>query len=134
MKKEPIEKLLKDAKTIAVVGLSSDSSKTSYHVARYMQECGYKIVPVNPNIKECLGEKAYPSLRDVPAKVDIVDVFRRSEDVGPVADDAIEINAGALWMQQGIVNETAAKKAENAGLTVVMDRCIMMEHIRCKNL
>lgn len=134
MKKEPIEKLLKDAKTIAVVGLSSDSSKTSYHVARYMQECGYKIIPVNPTIKESLGEKAYPNLHDIPVKVDIVDVFRRSEDVGPVADEAIEIKAGALWMQQGIVNEKAAKKAEKAGLTVIMDRCIMMEHIRCKNL
>jgi uncharacterized protein len=134
MGKDPIENLLKQAKTIAVVGLSADPSKTSYHVAHYMQDCGYKIIPVNPTIKESLGEKAYACLCDVPEKVDIVNVFRRSEDVGPVADDAIAIKAGALWMQQGIVNEAAAKKAEKAGLKVVMDRCIMMEHIRCKNL
>ncbi len=129
-----IEQLLKDSKTIAVVGLSSDPGKPSYRVARYMQECGYKIVPVNPTITEALGEKAYPSLRDVPDKIDIVDVFRRSEDVPPIADAAIAIGAKALWMQEGIENKPAAQKAEKAGLKVVMDRCIMMERIRCKNL
>jgi predicted CoA-binding protein len=134
MGKDAIEDLLKEAKTIAVVGLSADPSKTSYRVAHYMQDCGYKIIPVNPTIKESLGEKAYARLSDIQEKVDIVDVFRRSEDVGPVADEAIAIKAGTLWMQQGIVNEAAAKKAEKAGLKVVMDRCIMMEHIRCKNL
>jgi uncharacterized protein len=129
-----IEDLLKSSKTIAVVGLSSDPEKTSYRVARYMQECGYKIIPVNPPIKEALGEKAFASLRDIPQEVDIVDVFRRSEDVPPIADDAVAIKAKALWMQSGIVNKTAAKKAEKAGLTVIMDHCIMREHIRCKSL
>jgi uncharacterized protein len=129
-----IEDLLKNSKTIAVVGLSSDPEKTSYRVARYMQECGYKIIPVNPTIKEVLGEKAFASLRDIPQEVDIVDVFRRSEDVPPIADDAVAIKAKALWMQSGIVNNTAAKKAEKAGLKVIMDHCIMREHIRCKSL
>ena len=134
MSKDEIEQLLKEAKTIAVVGLSSDPGRPSYRVARYMKECGYKIIPVNPTIIECLGEKAYANLRDIPEKVDIVDVFRRSEDMPPIADDAIAIKAGCLWMQAGIENQPAAKTAEKAGLKVVMDRCIMMEHIRCKNL
>ncbi len=129
-----IEQLFKESKTIAVVGLSSDPGKPSYRVARYMQGCGYKIIPVNPTITEALGEKAYPSLQAVPDKIDIVDVFRRSEDVPPIADAAIAVGAKALWMQEGIENKSAAQKAETAGLKVVMDRCIMMEHIRCKDL
>jgi uncharacterized protein len=123
-----VKEVLKKAKTIAVVGLSDNPGRTSYHVARYLQDMGYKVIPINPNIKECLGEKAYPDLMEVKEKVDIVDVFRRSEDVPPVADDAIAIGANCLWMQLGIVNEEAAKKAESAGLKVVMDHCIMVEH------
>jgi uncharacterized protein len=122
--------VLKNSKTIAVVGLSDNPSRTSYHVAEYLQNKGYKIIPVNPTIKESLGEKAYHSLKDIPEKVDIVDIFRRSEDVPPVADDAISIGAKCLWMQLGIVNEKAAKKAEAAGMNVVMDHCIMIEHRR----
>jgi predicted CoA-binding protein len=95
-----------------------------------MKEHGYRIIPVNPTIKEALGEKAYPSLKDVPEKIDIVNIFRRSNDVPPVADEAIEVKAKAIWMQQGIVNEESARKAESAGLKVVMDRCIMVEHAR----
>jgi uncharacterized protein len=125
-----IKELLEKARTIAVVGLSDNPERTSYIVARYMKEHGYKIIPVNPVIKEALDEKAYPSLQDVPVKVDIVNVFRRSPDVPPVADGAIAIKADVLWMQEGIINEPAAKKAEQAGLKVIMDRCIMVEHAR----
>ena len=124
----PEKELLKEAKTIAVVGLSANPDRPSYRVSRYLQQQGYKIIPVNPNIKEVLGEKAYPSLKDIPDKVDIVDVFRRSEDIPPIADEAIAIKAKVLWMQEGIVNEPAAKKAEAAGLKVVMDHCIMVSH------
>lgn len=124
-----IKELLENAKTIAVVGLSPNPDRPSYRVSRYMQEHGYKIIPVNPNIKEVLGAKAYQSLKDIPEKVDIVDVFRRSEDIPPIADEAIAIKAKALWMQEGIVNESAAIKAESAGLKVIMNRCIMVAHI-----
>jgi uncharacterized protein len=129
-----IEGLLKEARTIAVVGLSADAGKASHRVARYMQECGYRIIPVNPTISSVLGEKAYASLRDIPEKVDIVDVFRKAEDVPPLAEDAVAIGARVLWMQEGIVNKDAAKTAQKAGLKVVMDRCIMTEHLRCKSL
>ncbi len=125
-----IKDLLEGAETIAVVGLSANPDRASYRVARYMQEHGYKIIPVNPTVTEVLGQKAYASLKDIPEKVDIVDVFRRSEDVPPIADEAIAIKAKGLWMQEGIVNEPAAKKAESAGLKVVMDRCIMVAHAR----
>jgi uncharacterized protein len=121
---------LENARTIAVVGLSANPERTSYRVSRYMQERGYRIIPVNPTITESLGEKAYASLKDIPEKVDIVNVFRNSPDVPPVADDAIAIQAKVLWMQEGIVNQEAACKAEAAGLKVVMDRCIMVEHAR----
>ncbi len=130
MTKETLKDLLEEARTIAVVGLSDNPERTSYVVARYMRDHGFKIIPVNPAIKEALGEKAYPSLLDIPEKVDIVNVFRRSPDVPPVADDAIAIRAKVLWMQEGIINEPAARKAEAAGLKVVMDRCIMVEHAR----
>jgi uncharacterized protein len=129
-----IENLLKESKTIAVVGLSADTGKASHRVARYLQECGYRIIPVNPTLSSVLGEKAYPSLRDIPEKVDIVDIFRKAEDVPPLAQDSIDIGAKVLWMQEGIVNQAAAKMAEKAGLKVVMDRCLMTEHIRCKSL
>jgi uncharacterized protein len=130
-----IKALLEKAHTIAVVGLSDKPERTSYQVSRYMQEQGYRIIPVNPNIKETLGEKAYPSLRDIPEKIDIVNVFRNSPDVPPIAEDAIAIRAEGLWLQEGIINESAAWKAESAGLKVVMDRCIMVEHARlCRGL
>jgi predicted CoA-binding protein len=126
--KDAIKEILKNARTIAVVGLSADPTRVSNRVSRYMQEEGFKIIPVNPTITEALGEKAYASLKDIPVPVDIVNVFRRSEDVPPVADDAIAIKAKVLWMQQGIINMPAAAKAESAGLYVIMDSCIMVEH------
>ena len=122
------KQILESAKTIAVVRLSDKRDRRSFQISHYMQEHGYKIIPVNPNITEALGEKAYPNLKDIPEKVDIVDIFRRSEDVPPIVDEAIAIKARAVWMQEGIVNETAASKAEAAGLKVIMNRCIMVTH------
>lgn len=125
-----VEKILERSKTVAVVGLSPRPHRDSHEVARYLQDQGYRIIPVNPRAEEVLGEKCYPSLRSVPDKVDVVDIFRRSEDVPPIVDEAIDIGASAVWMQLGIVNEEAAAKAEDAGLSVVMDRCILVEHKR----
>jgi predicted CoA-binding protein len=125
-----ITELLKQARTIAVVGLSSSPLRPSYGVAAYLQTQGYRIIPVNPEIKGALGEKAYASLREVPEKIDIVDVFRRSEFVPQVVEEAIAINAPAIWMQEGVVHEQAAEKARRAGIFVVMDRCILKEHRR----
>jgi uncharacterized protein len=122
------EKLLRSAKTIAVVGLSSRRTRPSYGVSEYMQSKGYRIIPVNPNETEVLGEKAYSSLDEVPGHVDIVDVFRRSESVPEIVDAAIRIGAQGVWMQEGVVHEAAADKARAAGLEVVMDRCILKEH------
>jgi predicted CoA-binding protein len=122
------EKLLQSAKTIAVVGLSSRRTRPSYGVSEYMQSKGYRIIPVNPNETEVLGEKAYSSLDEVPGHVDIVDVFRRSESVPEIVDAAIRIGAQGVWMQEGVVHEAAADKARAAGLEVVMDRCILKEH------
>jgi len=124
------ENLLRNAKTIAVVGLSSRRTRPSYGVSEYMQSAGYRIIPVNPNESEVLGEKAYPSLDDVPERIDIVDIFRRSELVPEVVDAAIRIGARGVWMQEGVVHEDAAKLARAAGLEVVMDRCILKEHRR----
>jgi len=124
------KELLKNSKTIAVVGLSNNPERPSYRVAKYLQDQGYKIIPVNPGQKEILGEKAYPSLKDVPEKVDLVDIFRRPEDVPPVADEAIEKQCSGIWMQQGITNAEASRKAEAAGLKVVDDCCMMVEHRR----
>ncbi|MBC8216693.1 MAG: CoA-binding protein [Candidatus Marinimicrobia bacterium] len=115
-------------KTIAVVGLSPKPIRPSYRVAEYMQSQGYKIIPVNPGQDEILGEKSYPTLRDIPESVDIVDVFRRPELVEPITDTAIEIGAKAIWFQDGVINDIAAKKAEDAGLLVVMDDCILRQH------
>ena len=129
---DPITELLREAKTIAVVGLSSDPMRPSYGVAEYLQSVGYRIIPVNPNEVEVLGEKAYPRLEDVPERVDIVDVFRRADELGPVADSALNIGAKALWMQQGITNGAAAAKAHAAGLLVVEDACLFVEHKRRK--
>jgi predicted CoA-binding protein len=125
-----IPELLRSARTIAVVGLSSKPARASYGVSRYMQHCGYRIIPVNPLETEVLGEKAYARLEDVPARIDIVDIFRRSEYVPGIVDSAIRVGAGAVWMQEGVVHEEAAERARLAGLTVVMDRCILKEHSR----
>ncbi|MDP3025644.1 MAG: CoA-binding protein [candidate division Zixibacteria bacterium] len=123
-----MEKIFEQSKTIAVVGLSSNPARPSYMVARYLQSQGYKIIPVNPNEKEILGEKSYPDLVSIPDKIDIVDIFRRSEEVPPVVEQAIKIKAKVVWMQEGIVNEESAKKASDAGLTVIMDKCMYKEH------
>jgi len=122
-----ITELLDTAKTIAVVGLSSKPSRPSYGVARYLQSSGYRIIPVNPNESEVLGEKCYARLEDIPEKIDIVDIFRRSELVPEVVDAAIRIGARAVWMQEGVVNEESAEKARRAGLTVIMDLCMVPE-------
>lgn len=119
-----------EAKTIAIVGLSSDPNSPSHHVGEYLQQHGYRIIPVNPKEQEVLGERAYPSLRDVPEPVDVVDVFRRADAVPGVVEDAKAIHAPFLWLQLGIVNEQAAHEAEAAGITVVMDHCMRVEHIR----
>ncbi len=125
-----VAELLRSARTIAVVGLSSKRYRPSYGVTEYMQSAGYRIIPVNPFEKEILGEKAYPELSGVPGRVDIVDIFRRSEFVPEIVETAIRIGARAIWMQEGVVHEEAAAKARAAGLEVVMDRCILKEHRR----
>ena len=125
-----ITELLKQAHTIAVVGLSSSPMRPSHGVAAYLQTQGYRVIPVNPEIKGALGEKAYASLREVPEKIDIVDIFRRSEFVPDVVEDAIAIHVPAIWMQEGVVHNQAAEKARGAGIFVVMDRCILKEHRR----
>ncbi len=127
---DAIAELLKNAHTIAVVGLSSNRMRPSYGVAEYMKNAGYKIIPVNPNEREVLGERAVARLEDIREKVDIVDVFRRSEFVPEVAGSAIAIGAKALWLQEGVIHEGAAKRARDAGLFVVMDKCILKEHAR----
>ncbi len=123
-----IRELLGTARVIAVVGLSSKKSRPSFGVSQYMQRAGYRIIPVNPSETEVLGEKAYPSLDAVPEKIDVVDIFRRSESVPEIVDQAIKAGVMAVWMQEGVIHEDAAAKARAAGLTVVMDRCILKEH------
>ena len=125
---DPIADILKQAKTIAVVGLSDNPLRPSHGVAAYLQSVGYRIIPVNPEIQTSLGEKAYPSLLHVPEKIDIVDIFRRPEFVEEVVDQAIQLKVPAVWMQEEIVHEKAAQKARQAGVFVVMDRCILLEH------
>jgi uncharacterized protein len=127
---DPIFEILKTHKTMAVVGLSSNPARPSFGVTEYMQSVGYKIIPVNPNEREVLGEKSYARLEDVPEKIEIVDVFRRAEDVLPVVESAIKIGAKVLWMQLGIENAEAAERARAAGLIVVEDACILVEHRR----
>lgn len=122
------DRIFESARTIAVVGLSANPHRPSHGVARYLQEAGYRIIPVNPNLTEVLGERAYPTLRDVPEPIDVVDVFRRSEFVGPIVDDAIAIKARAVWLQDGVIDEAAATRARAAGLDVVMDDCMMRRH------
>lgn len=123
-----VDRILDHAHTIAVVGLSANPRRPSHGVARYLQAAGYRIIPVNPNLDQVLGEKAYPSLRDLPDQVDVVDIFRRSAAVGPIVDEAIAIGAGAVWLQDGVIDEAAAERARAAGLDVVMDDCIMRRH------
>jgi len=125
-----IREILQNAKTIAVVGLSPKPERDSHEVAHYLQGVGYRIIPVNPVADQILGEKAYPDLLSIPEEIDIVDIFRRSEHVPPIVDDAIEAGAKAVWMQLGVINEQAAAKAAEAGLDVVMDHCTLREHKR----
>ena len=125
---DPIFDILTKYKTIAVVGLSSNPMRPSYGVTEYLQSAGYHIIPVNPNETDVLGEPSYASLEEVPQKIEIVDVFRRPEEVASVVDAAISVGAKVIWMQLGIANEPAAEKARAAGITVVMDACILVEH------
>lgn len=127
---DTIERLLQTVETIAVVGLSSQERRAGYYVPAYLQRQGYRIIPVNPYLDEALGEGAYPDLHAVPEKVDLVLLFRRSEAVPPIVEQAIEIGAPAVWMQSGIVNHEAAERAREAGLDVVMNTCMMVEHRR----
>jgi predicted CoA-binding protein len=124
-----IRRILKDSKTIAVVGLSPKPHRPSHQVASYLMEVGYCIIPVNPGQDIILGQTCYPNLRAIPIPVDMVDIFRRPEEVLPIVDDAIGVGAKFIWMQKGIVNEEAAAKAEAAGLTVIMDRCTKIDHM-----
>ena len=125
---DEIGELLRRSKTIAVVGLSDSPLRPSYGVSAYMQSHGYRIVPVNPEINGSLGEKAVPTLADVREQIDLVDVFRRSEFVPEIVDEAIRLKVPAIWLQEGVVHEAAAAKARKAGITVVMDKCILKEH------
>ena len=130
--RETIKQILDECKTIAVVGLSSSSGRPSYGVASYMRRSGYKVIPVNPNETEVFGEKAYPSLADVPQKIDLVDVFRRSSEAGTAVDEAIALGVKAVWLQEGVIDKAAALRAHDAGLLVVIDRCWLKEHARMK--
>jgi predicted CoA-binding protein len=125
---DPILEILKNYKTVAVVGLSSNPTRPSHGVAQYIKSAGYRIIPVNPNEKEVLGEKSYARLEDVPERIEIVDIFRRAEEVPAVVESAIRVGAKVVWMQLGIENAGAAEKARAAGLIVVEDACIYMEH------
>lgn len=126
---DTIDEILRAARTIAVVGLSSKPDRESFWVARYLQRQGYRIIPVNPNEASVLGERSYPSLRDLPEPVDVVDVFRRSDQAGAVVDEAIAVGAPAVWLQDGVVDEAAAARARAAGLKVVMNTCMAREHV-----
>lgn len=124
----PVNEILRSSRSIAVVGFSPKENRPSHRVGKYLIESGYTVYPVNPGVAEILGHESYPNLAAVPGPVDIVDIFRRSEDVLPVVEAAIAIKAKVIWMQQGIINEEAAALAKEAGLTVIMDRCIMVDH------
>jgi len=125
---DPIAELLRRARSIAVVGLSNNPLRPSHGVSAYMQSQGYRIIPVNPQIESCLGEKAYASLVEVPEKIDLVNIFRRPECVEEIVDQAIQLKVPAIWMQEDVIHERAAEKARKAGIFVVMDRCILKEH------
>jgi predicted CoA-binding protein len=124
------EKILEAYRTVAVVGLSPDVERPSFRVASYLQEHGYKIIPVNPNFNEILGETSYPDLASIAEPVDVIDIFRRAEETPAIVEEAIAKGAKAVWMQEGVVNRTAASRARKAGLTVVMDRCMRKEHLK----
>ena len=127
---ETIKRILQECRTIAVVGLSSNYLRPSHSVAGYMQRQGYRVIPVNPRETQVLGEQCYATLADVPEKIDLVDVFRRSEDAGAVVDEAIALGTRAVWLQEGVIDKAAAQRAEAAGLLVVMDRCWLKDHLR----
>lgn len=127
---ETIERILDECRAIAVVGLSSSPNRASHGVASYMRSRGYRVIPVNPNETEVLGEKAYASLSEVTEQIDLVDIFRRSSEAGKAVDEAIAISAKAVWMQEGVIDSAAAQRAVDAGLLVVMDRCWLKEHAR----
>ena len=127
---DPVTEILKNSQTIAVVGMSSKRHRPSYGVAQYLQSAGYRIIPVNPNETEILGEKCYARLEDIPGHVDIVDVFRRSEFVPVIVESAIRIGARGVWMQEGVIHAEAAERARSAGLFVIMNTCILKEHIK----
>jgi uncharacterized protein len=128
--KETIARILEECRTIAVVGLSSNPSRPSNSVSGYMKRNGYTVIPVNPNETEVFGEKAYPDLSAVPQEIDLVDIFRRSDEAGTAVDQAIAVGAKAVWLQEGVIDTSAAQRALDAGLLVVMDRCWLKEHIR----
>jgi len=130
MDESGVKRILTEIKTIAVVGCSKDPAKDAHRVPKYMQMAGYRIIPVNPTATEILGEKAYPSLEAVPTPYDAVDIFRPSADVPPIVDQALKGPANVIWMQLGIRNDDAARKAKAAGKTVVQDRCMMRDHAR----
>jgi predicted CoA-binding protein len=127
---ETIKRILDECKTIAIVGLSSNPFRPSNGVASFMKKNGYKVIPVNPNETEVLGEKAYAALSGVEEKIDLVDIFRRSDEAGQTVDEAIKIGAKAVWMQEGVIDEAAAKRAADAGLLVVMDRCWLKDFVK----
>jgi len=127
---DDLKKLLQEVSSIAVVGISADPAKPSNRVASYLKQHGYHIIPVNPAAEEILGEKCYPDLKSIPEPIDVVDVFRRPEFLPPIADEAVAVGAKVLWMQEGVTNEEAAKKAESGGLTVIQDACMLKEHSR----
>jgi len=129
-----LREIFEKSRVIAVVGLSDNPDRDSHRVAAYLQQNGYRIIPVNPAVKEVLGEQCWPTLRDIPGKVDVVDVFRRPDAVPPIVDDAIAIGARVVWMQDGVVHPAAAAKARAAGLEVVMDDCMLREHRRLRPL
>ena len=129
---DDIEKIIRESRNIAVVGISNKLGRPSLTVASYLKGQGYRIIPVNPTIQDVNGEKCYPDLGSIPEKVDVVDIFRKPQDVLPVVEEAIRIGAKTVWMQEGIVNEDAARKAKEAGLQVVMDKCMLKEHARLK--
>lgn len=129
---QAIRDLLSKARTLAVVGLSPKPGRPSHDVAAAMQNYGYRIIPVRPAVAEVLGEKAYADLREVPDKVDIVDVFRAPEHIAPIVDACIEMKLPVLWLQQGIINETEAARAQAAGITVIMDRCIYLDYMELR--
>ena len=124
------EEIFRTCKTVAIVGLSANPERPSHHVGAYLKEKGYRVIPVNPGEKKILGEICYPDISSIPGKIDVVDIFRKSEDVPPIVKDAIKCGAKAVWMQEGVVNQAAADEAQKSGLKVVMNKCMFKEHSR----